>query len=136
MSRNVELRCVLVMALVVMALTASAAPAAMADARPLEVPVFQAGQEGYHSFRIPAIVRATNGILLAFAEGRRNDGGDIGAIDLVLKRSPDNGRTWGPLQKVTDGGANTFGNPTPIVDGRTGKILLLTRSRSGFTEKG
>ena len=117
-------------AMALMASTCSAAPAT-SGAGPRQVQVFQAGQEGYHSFRIPAIVRATNGAVLAFAEGRRNGGGDIGAIDLVLKRSFDNGRTWGPLQKVIDGGANTFGNPTPIADGRTGKILLLTTYNDG-----
>ncbi len=131
MNRNMNLQRSWAIALVVMASKSLAAPAAMADAGPLQVQVFQSGQRGYHSFRIPAIVRATNGNLLAFAEGRRNDGGDIGAIDLVLKRSSDDGRTWGLLQRVIDGGANTFGNPTPIVDGSTGKILLLTTYNDG-----
>jgi sialidase-1 len=96
-----------------------------------EVPVFRSGTESYHTFRIPAIVRATNGTLLAFAEGRKSQSGDTGDIDLVLKRSFDNGRTWGPLQIVGDNGANTFGNPTPIVDRTTGKIVLLTTHNAG-----
>jgi sialidase-1 len=96
-----------------------------------QVQVFQHGVEGYHTFRIPAVVCAPHGVLLAFAEGRRNNGGDTGAIDLVLKRSFDQGRTWGPLQVVGDGGANTFGNPTPIVDLVTGKVLLLTTHNAG-----
>src|SRR5258708_7510377 len=124
MNRNLNLRCVWVMALGVMALT-SWTKAPRADDGPVPVQVFQSGTEGYQTFRIPAIVRATNGTLLAFAEGRKNGGGDTGAIDLVLKRSFDNGLTWGLLQRVGGGGANTFGNPTPIVDGRTGRILLL-----------
>ena len=32
------------------------------------VTVFKSGQDGYHTFRIPAIVRAKNGELLALAE--------------------------------------------------------------------
>ena len=32
--------------------------------------VFTAGESGYASFRIPAIVQATNGDLLAICEGR------------------------------------------------------------------
>jgi len=90
-----------------------------------QIQVFQQGANGYHTFRIPAIVCATNGTLLAFAEGRRNTGGDTGAIDLVLRRSFDGGHTWGPLQIVGDGGTNTFGNPVPIVDSITGRVLLL-----------
>ena len=59
------------------------------------MPVFKAGEDGYHTYRIPAIVRAKNGDLLAFAEGRKNGTDDHGDIDIVLKRSSDNGRTLG-----------------------------------------
>jgi hypothetical protein len=89
-----------------------------------EVFVFQSKSEGYHTFRIPAIVRATNGTLLAFAEGRKNSSSDSGDIDLVLKRSFDNGRTWGRLQIIGDDGPNTFGNPLPILD--------ATKANRGF----
>ncbi len=108
------------------------ATAATATDAPVQVQVFQRGKDGYPFFRIPAIVRATNGSLLAFAEGRRNGyGGDSGAIDTVLKRSFDNGATWGPLQVVSSDASNTVGNPTPIVDSRTGRIVLLTTRNEG-----
>lgn len=93
--------------------------------------VFESGTEGYDTFRIPAITRSEDGTLLAFAEGRVGGGGDTGDIDLVLRRSSDNGRTWGPLQVVGDNGSNVFGNPTPIVDPATGDIVLLTTHNSG-----
>lgn len=96
-----------------------------------EVPVFQSRTDGYHTFRIPAIVRTTKGTLLAFAEGRKNSSNDTGDIDLVLKRSFDNGHTWGALQVVGDDGPNTFGNPVPIVDSTTGRVLLLTTHNAG-----
>jgi hypothetical protein len=122
--------------LLVIAMLFAARPTTADDRLP-EVEVFRVGQKGYRSFRIPAIVRSTNGTLLAFAEGRRNDGSDIGAIDLVLRRSFDEGRTWAPLQVVIDGGTNTYGNPAPIVDGRTGTIILLTTYNDGnVTEEG
>jgi Neuraminidase (sialidase) len=56
--------------------------------------VFTAGEKGYASFRIPAIVKAPNGDLLAICEGRVRHAGDFGNIDLVMKRSSDNGKTW------------------------------------------
>ncbi|GAA4071850.1 hypothetical protein GCM10022233_55930 [Streptomyces shaanxiensis] len=87
--------------------------------------IFRASQDpGYACFRIPAIVQTTRGTLLAFAEGRVRTCGDAGDIDIVLKRSTDGGRTWGPLQVVSEGAGDTHGNPAPIVDRRTGRILL------------
>ena len=88
--------------------------------------VFQSGAEGYACFRIPAIVRTNQGILLAFAEGRKNNCGDSGDIDLVLKRSTDGGKSWSALSVVWDDSGNTCGNPAPVVDRRTGKIVLLS----------
>ena len=80
------------------------------------VTVFKAGQNGYHTYRIPVIVRAKNGDLLAFAEGRKNSGADHGDIDIVMKRSSDEGKTWGPLELVQDEDADPkakvwIGNP-------------------------
>lgn len=81
-----------------------------------EVPVFISGQDGYESYRIPAIINTPNGDLLAFCEGRVHHAGDFGDIDIVLKRSSDNGKTWSRLQKVVDHGALQAGNPAPVVD--------------------
>lgn len=88
--------------------------------------IFKAGEDGYACFRIPVILSTKNGSLLAFAEGRRNNCGDAGDIDLVLKRSADNGKTWTQLQVVWSDGANTCGNPAPVLEERSGRILLLS----------
>ncbi|MGW1376422.1 sialidase family protein [Streptomyces sp. NPDC002446] len=85
---------------------------------------YRAGTEGYTSFRIPAVVRARSGAVLAFAEGRVASAADWGDIDIVLKRSPDGGRTWGPLQVVARNGTGTAGNPAPVVLAG-GRVLLL-----------
>ncbi|MBZ4020243.1 sialidase family protein, partial [Streptomyces purpurogeneiscleroticus] len=104
-----------------------AAPAGLA-----QQVLFKAAQEkGYACFRIPAIVTTPRGTLLAFAEGRVNDCGDAGDIDLVLKRSTDGGRTWGPLQVVNEGGGDTHGNPAPVVDRRTGRVVLAETYNKG-----
>lgn len=93
--------------------------------------VFSRGESEYHTFRIPAVVRAADGTLLAFAEGRVDSPSDDGDIDLVLKRSTDGGETWGPLQVVIDAGPDKAGNPVPVVDRRTGRVILNTTHTSG-----
>jgi sialidase-1 len=99
--------------------------------------LFKASQDpGYACFRIPAIVRTTAGTLLAFAEGRVLNCGDAADIDIVLKRSTDGGRTWGPLQVVNEGAGDTHGNPAPLVDRRTGRILLAETYNTGRTDAG
>ncbi|GIH14897.1 sialidase family protein [Rugosimonospora africana] len=96
-----------------------------------ETAVFTANTEGHFCYRIPAIVKAANGDLLAFAEGRVDNCNDRGNIDLVLKRSHDGGRTWGPLQIVSRGNGDTHGNPMPVVDERTGRVVLFTTHNPG-----
>lgn len=81
-----------------------------------KVPVFVSGMEGHKSYRIPAIIAAPNGDLLAFCEGRVNDAGDFGDINIVLKRSGDKGKTWSDLQTVVDVNSLQAGNPAPVVD--------------------
>ncbi|MBL0882317.1 MAG: exo-alpha-sialidase [Chitinophagaceae bacterium] len=78
--------------------------------------VFRSGDAGYHTFRIPAIIRAPNQSLLAFSEGRVNHAGDFGDIKIVLRSSTDNGKTWLPIQVVTAMGNLQVGNPAPVVD--------------------
>lgn len=84
--------------------------------QPAAVPVFISGTEGYKVFRIPAIITRPDGVLLAFAEGRVQGGADFGDIDIVLKKSLDKGKTWLPLQRVTDNDTLQSGNPAPVID--------------------
>lgn len=76
---------------------------------------FSAGSDGYASFRIPACVRAPDGSLLAFAEGRVDSASDAGHIDIVVRRSDDGGRSWGELRVAASHASGTAGNPSPIV---------------------
>jgi sialidase-1 len=94
---------------------------------------FRSGTEGYDTFRIPAAIMAGGKTLLAFAEGRKNSAADDGDIDTVLKRSSDGGCTWGPLQVIADGGGDTLGNPTPVVDPRSGRVVLLLCRTTGHS---
>ncbi|MDX6259129.1 MAG: sialidase [Kribbellaceae bacterium] len=112
-----------------------------AEAAVTQTVLFDKGGAGYGCYRIPAIVRTKLGTLLAFAEARRTWCADSQEIDLVVRRSEDDGRTWSAQQIVlsgTDSDPNavaTRGNPTPIVDLDTGRIVLLTTMDPGTTNK-
>lgn len=90
------------------------------------VDVFEKGQDGYACFRIPAIVQSKAGTLLAFAEARKNSCSDTGNIDLVVKRSEDGGKTWSRAITIWDDGDNVCGNPSPVIDRETGRIILIS----------
>ena len=93
--------------------------------------IFAKGDYGYDTFRIPAIIKAANGDLIAFAEARKNGAGDTGDIDLVMRRSSDNGKSWGEMRVIWDDGVNVCGNPAPVVDAESGRLLLLLTWNDG-----
>jgi sialidase-1 len=99
-------------------------PPAAAETCTESVP-FAERTEGYRAFRIPALVQA-DGVLVAFAEGRRESLADDGDIDVVARRSLDGGCTWGPLRVVADAGRDTVGNPAPVFHAAGGRLVLLT----------
>ncbi|MCC7376879.1 MAG: exo-alpha-sialidase [Verrucomicrobiales bacterium] len=92
--------------------------------------VFVSGRDGYAGYRIPAIEAAPDGSLLALAEARKNNLGDPGYegndIDLVIKRSSDQGVTWSPMKVIEDPGEGwSAANPATLVDRSNGRVWLL-----------
>jgi sialidase-1 len=72
--------------------------------------------EGSKCYRIPTIVRSpSSGTLLAFAEQRLGGCGDNGNNNIVLRRSFDDGSTWGPIQVIAEGKNQALSNPNPAV---------------------
>ncbi|MDB2577399.1 glycoside hydrolase [Planctomycetota bacterium] len=96
-----------------------------------KVDVWTSGEEGYHTYRIPAVMRAPDGALLAFCEGRKVGRGDSGDIDLLMKRSDDGGASWGEQRVLWDDGDNVCGNPCPVLDRDTGMIFLFLTHNLG-----
>lgn len=113
-----------------------AAPALLRGVPGPRVTVFRSGEGGYHTYRIPAIVLTRRRTLLAFCEGRKFNTRDSGDIDILVKRSEDGGRNWSPALTIADFGADTIGNPAPVVERKSGRILLpLTRNPGATSEK-
>ena len=103
---------------------------ALDDLSLTHVDVFQSGQEGYHTYRIPIIETAPDGTLLVFVEARKYNAHDPGMegndIDLALKRSTDGGRTWSRMTVLDDPGERWSScNPATVVDREKGRIWLL-----------
>ncbi len=80
-------------------------------------------------FRIPSLATAPNGDLIAAVDERVPSCGDLKwskDINIVIRRSTDNGKTWLPIQTVVD---YPFGqsasDPSMIVDKVTGEIFLF-----------
>lgn len=101
--------------------------------------VFKSGEDGYASYRIPAIVKLKNGNLLAFAEGRVTGAGDYGNVDIVYKISKDLGKTWGRLQQAANYKDLQAGNAAPVedlLDPRYPKGRLLLFYNTGTNHEG
>ncbi|MEO8282885.1 MAG: sialidase family protein [Pseudarthrobacter sp.] len=95
------------------------------------------GTGGYRQYRIPALAVSREGTLLAAYDGRPNLDDLPNPIDLLLRRSTDSGRTWGPQQVVrTGGGLNGYGDPSLLVDADTGRIFMFhaAGTHAGFFE--
>ncbi len=89
--------------------------------------IFISGENGYHTYRIPALIATQEGSLLAICEGRMFSGADHGNIDLMVRRSADGGETWSDQQVIYEEGGEekiTIGNPCPVVDQETGRVWL------------
>lgn len=76
--------------------------------------VFSQGMAGSNCYRIPSIIRSSKGTLLAFSEQRMNNCGDNGNNNIVLRRSLDDGKTWGDIISVAKSGGRPFSNPNPV----------------------
>ncbi|RLD87131.1 MAG: exo-alpha-sialidase [Bacteroidetes bacterium] len=91
--------------------------------------LWTAGVGEHNNCRIPSLIVSPAGTVLAFCEGR--EGGDSGDINLLMKRSDDNGKTWSQEQIIWDDRSNSCGNPCPVVDEETGRIWLFMTWNDG-----
>lgn len=93
--------------------------------------LFRRGEGGVTGiYREPILLTAGKGVVLAIATGKGGTGwSDREPNNLVVKRSADHGRTWGPPQIILDRSTGDSGisfNPLAAVyDARKGRVILL-----------
>lgn len=64
-------------------------------------PLFKTGDHGYKLYHIPGIVVTAKGTVLTWCEARK-DGSDWDQIDILLRRSTDDGKTWSEAKKIVE----------------------------------
>jgi len=131
-SRPLWTLCWIPVALAVMGVTVVGVINGPPDAQRLPFPedleytvLYAQGDAGYDTFKIPTMIVAPDGAILAFAEARTDSQEDWSKTDVVVRRSYDLGKTWSPLEILFEDGGNVVGNACPVVDQRTGTIHML-----------
>ena len=82
-------------------------------------------------YRIPAFAVTNDGTLLAVTDLRYTDNTDLGhdhGIDLLIKRSEDNGKTWSAdtnITKIPAGDKNGYGDAAIVADRESNDVLIL-----------
>ncbi|CAK0867162.1 unnamed protein product [Prorocentrum cordatum] len=91
------------------------------------------GAAGYECYKIPTLLRIPNTThLLAFIEARKHSCDDHGYVDLLLRRSSDNGKSWSPATMIYSNSSetewHTIGDALPVFDSWDGSVhLVFTR---------
>ena len=104
--------------------TVSTTPALNTPPQIERLEMFRGKQYGYLCYRNPSLVTTSRGTILAFCEARKNTCHDWDDIDIVMRRSFDNGKSWTKQVVVIDDGTKTCGNACPVVDQNTGTIWM------------
>lgn len=91
--------------------------------------LFVSGTHDTHTFRIPALITAVNGDLIATCDARRAHAKDLiwaRDIDIVYRRSTDNGQTWSDMQVLRDNGdGRPVSDSSLILDRATGELFCF-----------
>lgn len=109
------------------------------EEQPVFVNLFDAReQDSIACYRIPALVTAPNGDLIATIDERVPSCNDLRGsddINIVGRRSSDNGKSWSEIETIADLPlGESASDPSMIVDGETGVIFLFYNFMNLTTE--
>lgn len=101
---------------------------------PAHTLLFAPGDGGSRYYRIPALITAADGSIVAVADKRYESAGDLpNAIDIVARRSTDGGQTWSPAYDVVRRRGNYgYGDAALVLDRTTGDLLCIFASGCGL----
>jgi sialidase-1 len=96
--------------------------------------VYDKGDNGSKYYRIPALATAPDGSLLAIADKRWNSLVDLpGNIDVVCRRSTDNGKTWSDAITIAGIGTDEgYGDPAVVVDSKRKQVICIMTHGNGL----
>ena len=96
--------------------------------------LFAPGDYGSANWRIPALCALSDGSLLAVNDKRKFNEGDLPQdIDIVARRSTDNGRTWSEPVTIAEGKGmkKGFGDPALVVTEK-GEVICVFVGGNGL----
>ena len=103
---------------------------------PERTSLFEMGEAGSKYYRIPALVKAQDGALVAIADKRGDALGDLpNIITIVSKRSTDNGKTWSDMSIVAKGDTINkcgYGDAVVITDEKRGNLIAVFSGNNGL----
>lgn len=103
---------------------------------PERTSLFEMGEADSKYYRIPALVKASDGALVAIADKRGNSLGDLpNIITIVSKRSTDGGKTWSDMAIVAQGdtvGKCGYGDAVVIADEKRGNLVAVFSGNNGL----
>jgi sialidase-1 len=98
------------------------------------------GVGGYRQYRIPAMAVTPTGRVIAIYDARFDFDDLPGPVDLVIRKSDDNGKTWSKQENFREHeGISGFGDASIIIDpsfGNNGRVIVLYQATkvAGFFE--
>lgn len=107
-----------------------------AEPEPIKSALFSMGEDGSKYYRIPALVKAADGALVAVADKRGDALGDLpNVITIVSKRSTDGGRTWSESAIVAQGDTAArigYGDAVVASDEESGELIAIFSGNNGL----
>jgi len=90
--------------------------------------LFRSGTAATHTYRIPAIITAANGDLIAACDARQTSAADLvhqRTIAIVFRRSSDLGATWSPIEVMSKGQEGGCSDPSFLLDKVSGELFCF-----------
>ena len=96
--------------------------------------LYRPGDYGSTNWRIPAICCLSDGTLLAVCDKRKYNEADLPEdIDIVIRRSVDNGRTWSEPQTIAQGTGRKHGfGDAALVECQNGDVVCVYVGGNGL----